>query len=205
MAKKRRTELDIDGDFLAEEPEEAPPKAEEAAPPPPKPAAPKPAKKKINKVKLLIVLGAGTTATALTVALVWLAISFFSSITAARRAATPPPAPPKQEAQPGPTIAPVYALDPFFIPLKEKGPAESRLVKIEFTLEMTSPETQRDIERNITLVRENVYFMLQGKAGNDFMGKERLEKIAVDVAIAVNRSLQSGGVTRAWITDVLIS
>lgn len=203
MAKKRRTELDIDGDFLAEEPEEAPPKAEEAAPTPPKPAPPKPAKKKINKVKLLIVLGAGTTATVLTVALVWLAVSFFSSITAARRA--PPPAPPKQEAQPGPTIAPVYALDPFFIPLKEKGPAESRLVKIEFTLEMTSPETQRDIERNITLVRENVYFMLQGKAGNDFMGKERLEKIAVDVAIAVNRSLQSGGVTRAWITDVLIS
>lgn len=203
MAKKRRTELDIDSDFLAEEPEEAPPKAEEAPPPPPKPAAVKPPRKKINKVKLLIVVGAGTAATTLTVAVVWLAISFFSSITTAKHDKIAPP--PKQEAQPGPTIAPVYALDPFFIPLKEKGSTESKLVKIEFTLEMTSPETQRDIERNITLVRENVYFMLQSKTGRDFMGKEMLEKIAVDVAIAVNRSLQSGGVTRAWITDVLIS
>ncbi|MBF0290615.1 MAG: flagellar basal body-associated FliL family protein [Nitrospinae bacterium] len=203
MAKKRRTELDIDSDFLAEEQAEAPPKVEEA-PSPPKPEAPKPPKKKINKVKLLIVVGAGTAATVLTVALVWLAIVFFSSITAARHVEPPPP-PPKEEAQPGPTIAPTYALDPFLIPLKEKGAAENKLVKIEFTLEMTSPETQRDIERNITLVRENVYFMLQSKEGRDFIGKEMLEKIAVDVAIAVNRSLQSGGVTRAWITGVLIS
>lgn len=202
MAKKRRTELDIDSDFLTEEAEEAPPKEDERPAPAPKPAEVKHPRKKINKVKLLIVVSSGTAATALTVALVWLAISFFTSTTASKHAASPPP---KQEEAPSVPVAPIYELAPFFIPLKEKGTAEGKLVKIQFALEMTAPETQRDIERNITLVRENVYFMLQSKTGSDFTGKEKLEKIAVDVAIAVNRSLQSGGITRAWITDVLIS
>jgi flagellar basal body-associated protein FliL len=204
MAKKRRTELDIDSDFLAEEAEEAPPKEDERPAPALKPAEVKHPKKKINKVKLLIVVSSGTAATALTVTLVWLAISFFTSTPAVKHAAPPPP-PPKQEEAPSVPVTPIYELAPFFIPLKEKGLAEGKLVKIQFALEMTAPETQRDIERNITLIRENVYFMLQSKASADFTGKERLEKIAVDVAIAVNRSLQSGGVTRAWITDVLIS
>lgn len=206
MAKKRRTELDMDRDFLAEEPEEpvAPPKEEKPAEPP-KPAEPKRPKRKINKVKLLIVAGSGIAATTFTVALIWLAVAFFSSMAERRQAAKPPPPPPKESATPVPFVAPVYALHPFFIPLREKGSAESKLVKIQFALEMASPETQRDMDRNITLVRENVYFMLQNKAKSDFTGRERLDKLAVDVAIAVNRSLQSGGVTRVWITDILIN
>ena len=207
MAKKRRTELDMDRDFLAEEPV-APPKDEKPSPshPAPTPPADKRPKKKINKVKLLIVAGSGIAATTLTVALVWLAISFFGSI-AERRHAPPPPPPPAQPeaATPTPMVTPSYALEPFFIPLREKGSVESKLVKIQFALEMTSPETQRDMDRNITLIRENVYFMLQGKDKSDFTGKERLEKLTVDVAIAVNRSLQSGGVTHVWITDILIN
>jgi flagellar basal body-associated protein FliL len=202
MAKKRRTELDIDSDFLAEKPEEAPPKQGEP-PAPPQPAEAKHPKKKINKVKLLIVVGSGTAATTLTVALVWLAVSFFASATK-HKPVTPPP-PPKQEAAPAPVVAPVYPLAPFFIPLKEKGSTESKLVKIQFEIEMVSQATQRDMDRNIILVRENIYFMLQNKAISDFMDKEKLAKLTVDVAIAVNRSLQSGGVTRVWVTDILIS
>lgn len=204
MAKKRRTELDMDRDFLAEKPKEpATPPKEEKPPEPPKPAAEKRPKRKINKVKLLIVVASGTAATTLTVALAWLAVSFLGSIAERRQAANPPaPAP---TAAPAPFIAPVYALHPFFITLKRKGSAESDLVKIQFALEMASPETQRDMDRNITLVRENVYFMLQNKAKSDFMGREKLDKLAIDVAIAVNRSLQSGGVTRVWITDILIN
>jgi flagellar basal body-associated protein FliL len=203
MAKKRRTELDMDRDFLAEEPV-APPKDEKPPPPPPPPEEKRP-KKKINKVKLLIVAGSGIAATTLTVALVWLAISFFGAIAERKHAPPPPPPAQPEEPTPIPLIAPIYALEPFFIPLREKGSAESKLVKIQFALEMTSPETQRDMDRNITLIRENIYFMLQGKAKGDFTGKERLEKLTVDVAIAVNRSLQSGGVTRVWITDILIN
>ena len=204
MAKKRRTELDIDSDFLAEKPEEAPPKQGDP-PPPPRPAEVKHPKKKINKAKLLIVVGAGTAATTLTVALVWLAVSFFASATKHKPVTPPPPPPPKQEAAPAPVVAPVYPLAPFFIPLKEKGSTESKLVKIQFEIEMVSPAIQRDMDRNIILVRENIYFMLQNKAISDFMDKEKLAKLMVDVAIAVNRSLQSGGVTRVWVTDILIT
>lgn len=205
MAKKRRTELDIDSDFLAEKPDEVPPKMGEPSPTPP-PAKEKPPKKKINKVKFLIVTASGVAATTLTVALVWLTISILTSV-AKNKPATPPPPPPtpKQEARPAPVFSPVYSLQPFFIPIKEKGSAESALVKIQFELEMVSPETQRDMDRNIILVRENIYFMLQNKARIDFMDKEKLAKLSVDVAIAVNRSLQSGGVSRVWITDILIS
>ena len=206
MAKKRRTELDMDRDFLAEEPEEpvAPPKEEKPAEPP-KPAEAKRPKRKVNKVKLMIVAGSGIAATSLTVALVWLAISFLGSITKSRQAAHPPPPAPKAPTAPALIVAPVYTLHPFFIPLKGKGSGQSDLVKIQFALEMASPDTQRDMDRNITLVRENVYFMLQNKGKNDFTGREKLDKLAVDVAIAVNRSLQSGGVTRVWITDILIN
>ena len=202
MAKKRRTELDIDSEFLAEKPEEAPPQAAEP-PPPERPAKEKRPKKKINKVKLLIVAASGVAAITLTVALVWLAASIFTSVSKHKPAPTPPP--PKQEATPAPVVSPVYSLQPFFIPLKEKGSTESKLVKIQFELEMVSPETQRDMDRNIILVRENIYFMLQNKVSADFMDKEKLAKLMVDVAIAVNRSLQSGGVSRVWVTDILVS
>jgi flagellar basal body-associated protein FliL len=201
MAKKRRTELDIDSEFLAEKPEEAPPQAAEP-PPPERPAKEKRPKKKINKVKLLIVAASGVAAITLTVALVWLAASIFTSVSKHKPAPTPPP---KQEATPAPVVSPVYSLQPFFIPLKEKGSTESKLVKIQFELEMVSPETQRDMDRNIILVRENIYFMLQNKVSADFMDKEKLAKLLVDVAIAVNRSLQSGGVSRVWVTDILVS
>jgi flagellar basal body-associated protein FliL len=203
MAKKRRTELDIDSDFLAEKPEEAPPK-EVAPPPPDKPAKEKHPKKKVNKVKLLIVAASGIAAVTLTVALVWLGASVFTSAPK-HKPAPPPPPPPKEEAKPVPVVSAVYSLQPFFIPLKEKGATESKLVKIQFELEMVSPETQRDMDRNIILVRENIYFMLQNKVRADFLDKEKLAKLSVDVAIAVNRSLQSGGVSRVWITDILVS
>jgi flagellar basal body-associated protein FliL len=204
MAKKRRTELDIDSEFLAEKPEEAPPPPAAEPPPPERPVKEKHPKKKINKVKLLIVVASGIAAITLTVALVWLAASIFTSVSKHKPAPTPPP-PPKQEATPAPAVSLVYSLQPFFIPLKEKGPTESKLVKVQFELEMVSPETQRDMDRNIILVRENIYFMLQNKGRADFMDKEKLAKLAVDVAIAVNRSLQSGGVSRVFITDILIN
>ena len=206
MAKKRRTELDIDSELLADKSEEASPKiTEPAAPPPPKPAEEKRPRKKINKLKLLIVIASGAAATTLTVALVWLAVSLFSSVTVKHEAPPPATPKPKQEAKPALDIAPVYPLQPFFIPLKEKGSTEGRLAKIQFDIEMVSPETQRDMDRNIILVRENIYFMLQNKTAADFMDKEKLGRLTVDVAIAVNRSLQSGGVSRVFVTDLLIN
>lgn len=204
MAKKRRTELDIDRDFLSQE-QEAPPPPPKASEPPPPPPPPASKRRKVNKVKLAIVTGVSLATVSLTGAIVWLAVSFIQSMPESHEEAKPKAA---QEASPKPktsSVAPMYSLHPFFIPIKEKGVAGGKFARIQFALEMTSTDVQKDVDRNITLVRENVYFMLQGKDKSEFTGREKLEKLAVDVAIAVNRSLQSGGVTRVWITDILIS
>ncbi|MBI4667075.1 MAG: flagellar basal body-associated FliL family protein [Nitrospinae bacterium] len=206
MAKKRRTELDIDQEFLAEEKKPEPPPP---APPPPekKPEEPK-HHRKINKVKLLMITGAGVAAIVVLGLIIWVAVTFIFAGENEAQAPEAPPAPPPQEAPKTPEGGGVnqalYVLEPFFVPLPGKDGAPGGFVRIQFSLEISDPDVKGDLDRNVTLVRENVFFILRGKSREDFKGAEKLGQLSVDVAIAINRSIQSGGVTKALITELVV-
>ncbi|MBI5814367.1 MAG: flagellar basal body-associated FliL family protein [Nitrospinae bacterium] len=209
MAKKRRTELDIDKD-LAPEPAPPPPPPVEAPPPPPPPEesaeAPRPVRK-INKVKLMILVGLGTLGLLLTGLLIWGGVSLYASNQAKKAAEEAAKAEAAKAAKEPPAPKPnLYALQPFFINLAPgKGNGKATFARIEFSLETGSPAVEKDIERNVTLVRENIFFLLRNMSEDDLKGEEKLRQLSVDVAISINRSIQSGGITRALITELVLN
>ena len=202
MVKKRRTELDIDKDLAPEAPPPPPPAP--AAPPPvvEEPPAPPLPGKKVNKIKLLILIGVGSAALILSGLLIWGIITLVSSMQSAKKA--PPPPPQKKEKKVEAPKPNIYTLQPFFMPLGNKLGGKSHFVRIQFSLETSSPAVEKDIERNMTLVRENIFFLLKDKEESDFKGEDKLKQLSVDVAISINRSIQSGGIMRAYIAEIVL-
>jgi len=215
MKKKRRTELDIDPTTIVENEAEAEVEASptEAAPPAPKEAVESTPGKKINYTKLLMLIAAGIALVAVTSAIGFGVVSIVKSLTseAPKKEAikpAPPPAPKLDTPTPSPPVAtqtvtePIYQLKPFFVPIGKKG--EESFVRIEFAAEMTGPEVKKEIERNLVLIRENIFFMLKNLSVEDFTNEKKREKVAVEAAIALNRSIQSGAVNKMLITALTI-
>ncbi len=205
--KKQRTELDIDDvDFPV-------PSA-----PTPEPVAPAPEEKvalveeeptepkepfKITLVQILIGI-----IVVIVLGLIWLI--FISEppapvVIVPEKTETPVTAKPApvEEVIPDAVIKPVYLFEPFILPLKgSKG--KEKYLKISFAAEMSGEEVKSEIERNLVLVRENIYLLLRGLSERDFNNEEKRKATLINVAIAVNLSIQSGAITRALVTEITI-
>lgn len=223
MNKKRRTELDIDPSIIAEKPppektaergEPAPPPGKPAAEKPPEEAAEKaaPKKRRINYLKLLVLALAGAAMLAVAGALGFAVMALIHSLpeetTAEQPAQAPPPAPviPRKPAPAKKTVKipapPLYEFEPFFITLVDGD--DVTLIRAGFAARMSGENVKEEIERNLTLIRENIYFVLGEKKLEDFKDPERRKKTSVDVAIAINRSIQSGAVEEVFVTSLTI-
>ena len=207
--KKRRTELDIDGAIAP-----APPAPEPAPPPAPEPAAPHPAeapapavhKRKVNKAKLLMILSASLGAVTLLGAVSWGVWSFIASRAAEKPKETPAPvAAPAPSAPKAPPIVvpPMYGFQPFHLNYGE-GDRE-RIVKVALAAELSEAKVADEIERNLVLMRENILFYFKSKKLDEFRAQPKRERMEVDIAIILNRAIQSGAILKIMVTDLTIT
>lgn len=209
--KKRRTELDIDDSLVAEP---APPPPEEPAEEPPEetpeepetPAPEPPPKKKVNKVKLLIVVSSALGAVLLVTAVVWGITAYLNS-----RPDEPEPAPEpvaKEEAEPAASLAPapvvdippVYQFRDFYVNM-ESGDGVV-IARVALAAQMSDAKVKDEIVRNLVLVRENIYAFLRSRKLAKFSDEKAKREMAVEIAIILNRSIQSGAVTKVYITGL---
>ncbi len=205
--KKRRTELDIDDDLLAprEEAVDAPPA------PPEEPEAPPVGSKeetpsRWTRKKLLIVGGLALGGMLVTAVGVWGTLTYMTDepkpipteTPTATIAPTPPPPPPPATAKP---IAPTYSFEPFIIPIRQG--ADVQFITLSLAVEMSGPEVEKEIERNLVLVRENIFTVLERARLEDLREEEKRRKLLIEVAIAVNRSIQAGAVMNTMVTGMV--
>lgn len=207
--KKRRTELDVDDSLVAEPaPPPPPPPAEETEEEPeaPPPEPPPPPKRKVNKIKLLIVLSSGLGVILLVSAVVWGIMVYIKS-----RPEEPEPAPEpvvKEEKEPVASLAPAPAVDippvyqfrDFYVNM-ESG-KDVVIVRIALAAQMSDAKVKDEIVRNLVLIRENIYSFLRSRKISGFSDEKKKKEMAVEIAIILNRSIQSGAVTRVYITGL---
>lgn len=206
--KKQRTELDLDDDIPEEEAPPAPP--EEEAPreePDPKESAVEEESEgepRFTKKKIIIIASASFGALLLIGGLL-----FFFLSGEEKKPAEPvkkikkEPAPIRSKTDlsiPNPNL---YTLEPFIVKLK--GDKENRFMRASFAVMMNEPDVIREIERNLVLVRENIYELLLDLDRSAFTDPDKKEKNLVKVAIAVNRSIQAGAVTKAYLTELTVN
>ncbi len=203
--KKRRTELDIDMTM---------PPAEEARPPEPEPAQEEPVKEiappeekpqaKINKIKLSMIISGALGLVSLLGALTLGAWVYFK---AAPEKPAPPPKVEKKRAVPlvpkvRAVIPPLYEFSSFLVSVGKKN--HQSLVKITFAAELSEDNVSDEIARNLVLIRENIFTLLKSKPLEEFRDEKKKRHLAVEVAIILNESIQSGAVVKVYITELVI-
>lgn len=98
---------------------------------------------------------------------------------------------------------PLYSFEPFFIPLSG-GESEGKFLRISVAVELSDNDVTKEIERNIVLLRENIFFLLKTKGLKNFQDKNEREKLAKDITTTINMVLQAGTVNRLYFTDFLV-
>ncbi|VAX17554.1 hypothetical protein MNBD_NITROSPINAE04-526 [hydrothermal vent metagenome] len=215
--KKRRTELDIDPSILSETEAEA--SSENGDPAAVAPAVEKESeakeksteggvkKIKINKAKLALIAAGGMGAVSLAAAIVWGIMASPPEKTEEPEKAKvekvvekeePVAVAPKIEFN----IPPIFVFKPFLVNLG-KGD-NRRLVRVNFSAQMSGDKVNEEIKRNLVLIRENIYYFLQSKSIDMFRVEEKKKRMAVDMAIVLNRSIQSGAITKVLVSGLVI-
>ncbi len=83
-------------------------------------------------------------------------------------------------------------LDPFVIPYKDKG--QDGFIQIVFALQVNDPEVIDEINNNLPLIRNSVLFAISTRAQGDLIDPAKRETLMKDIRYNVDRSLQSGRV-----------
>jgi flagellar basal body-associated protein FliL len=106
----------------------------------------------------------------------------------------------------GPKIlnANIYKLEPFLLPLKTVGENQDRFVNIKLFFVLSNRKLDKELDKNIQTIRENIYNLLKRKKPKEYLRyklriKERLKREIVTVS---NSLLASGSGT---IQDVLFT
>ena len=98
----------------------------------------------------------------------------------------------------------IYELEPFFLPIREDGKETGRFISISANLLLSNRVLNREIDKVLPLVRENIYTILRRKRPSDFNLKRSRteERIKKEILIASNTQLLAGTGT---ITDVFFT
>lgn len=94
-----------------------------------------------------------------------------------------------------------YKLDPFFIPLMHNNEETGEFVTIAPTLLLSNNKLDREISKNLSILRKNIYYILKKKSPEDFKGDKRKleERLKKEILTTANTLLLSGTGT---VTDV---
>jgi flagellar basal body-associated protein FliL len=95
----------------------------------------------------------------------------------------------------------IYKLDPFFLPILEKGKETGRFMFVSPNLLLSNRVLNREIDKVLPLLRNSIYKILKRKKTSDFTLKQSKteERIKKEILTASNALLLSGTGT---ITDV---
>lgn len=206
MAKKRKTELDID---VVDEEMAPPPKAEEAPPPPPKEGtAVEEGEKKEKKpfihpsvLKLGLII--------LPILLVLGGIGFGVSSYLKKQARLAEEERLKQEelkkqeerlAQIPQVLT--YEMSRFFVPLKDKE--EEKFLSLILSLELSSDKVSVELDKFLPSIREAMFFYLSEKTSANLSGQANMELLEKDLKLLINRNLQSGSVKKVLFLEYII-
>ena len=98
----------------------------------------------------------------------------------------------------------IYELEPFFLLIREDGKETGRFISISANLLLSNRVLNREIDKVLPLVRENIYTILRRKRPSDFNLKRSRteERIKKEILIASNTLLLAGTGT---ITDVFFT
>jgi len=200
----QKVDLDLDdAPFLEDEKEEpAPEPAETEASPF---AALDEEKKPASKKRLFLVLGVAAL-------LVAGGITFFLL-----RKHTPPPPPPEEAAIPVPEATPepppppppeppkerVMAMAPFLVEMTDaKG--HTRFLTISFTAVTLDPAVEVEFRRNITVVRDAVYYYLKNKNMDFLTDKKNIDTLKKDVLSVINQFIGTQPLDNLLIEEYLV-
>lgn len=97
-----------------------------------------------------------------------------------------------------------YKLEPFFIPLLKNNEETGEFVSIAPTLLLSNNKLDREIDKNLSIMRKNIYYLLRRKQPEDFKGDQRKleERLKKEIMTTANTLLLSGTGT---VTDVFFT
>ncbi len=212
MAKKRKTELDIESTApvsaeAAKQEETAP----QAAPTPQQEAeVPKKPRKPINKRALVI---AGAIGAVLIVAVVVVATMTKGHKEARKEEhgkAGEKEKPKEVKPPPPPPVPPVkynkltnVVLQPFIFPYKGEGGGDS-FIRVVFALQMSNEDVVSELEENLELIRNSVMFYMGTRDKRDLLDVGKRKEILQNMQYNMGRSLQSGRVDAILINEISV-
>ncbi|MBI5183030.1 MAG: flagellar basal body-associated FliL family protein [Nitrospinae bacterium] len=105
----------------------------------------------------------------------------------------------------GPSIVetPEYSMSPFFLPIVDIG-KEERFLKIAINLELSNQEVSGEIERNLSILRENLLFLFKRKTVRELQEDKDKTQLSNEIITTLNSSLQSGTIKRIYFAEFLI-
>lgn len=83
-------------------------------------------------------------------------------------------------------------LDPFVIPYKDKG--QDGFIRVVFALQVNDPEVIDEINGNLPLIRNSILYAISTRDRADLIDPAKREGLMKDLRYNIDRSLQSGRV-----------
>ena len=88
----------------------------------------------------------------------------------------------------------VYELQPFFLPLLNKGKETGKFISVKAQLLLSNKLLEREVDRALPLIRQNIYAILKRKKESDFLSNKKQIKARVkkEILLSANTNLVSG-------------
>ncbi len=88
----------------------------------------------------------------------------------------------------------VYELQPFFLPLLNKGKETGKFISVKAQLLLSNKLVEREVDRALPLIRQNIYAILKRKKESDFLrNKKQIEaRVKKEILLSANTNLVSG-------------
>ena len=101
---------------------------------------------------------------------------------------------------------PTFTMERFFVPLKDKGEKgeEEKFLSLVISLEMSSEDVAGEIKKFSSSLREAMFFYLSEKNSADLSGQEKMALLEKDLKILINRNLRSGSVKKILFEEYII-
>lgn len=211
MAEKRKTELDLDTTTKAVETGAIPQETAETAPvteKPPEEKAPEVEKKPFERKKLFII--AGAAAAVILVAVI--GVLLLTGEKKVEKVVEAKVETPEEELEPEPEPEPVkleplkklhnLSLEPFLINYETKG--KGQFLKISLAMELSNKEAVAEVDENLVLVRDSIFFFIKGKSLKDFTIPLKRKETLQELKRLLDRSVQNGRVNDVLITELTV-
>ena len=96
----------------------------------------------------------------------------------------------------------MFPLDPFVVNLA--GSEGNRFLKVTISLELSTPEVNLELKKNIQKITDSILVLLSSKAFEDVYSVEGKFKLKDEMTTRVNRFLVVGHVKDAYFTEFII-